>query len=110
MSFDLHFPLTDAGRLIPVHLSHHHGAILRSYSGNSFEFAPSAAAVLVRKALQFTYPASGCYDLSSTPRSPGYDLETLAEALVSGADNGVVRGTYVGGNWRKSVVRYRSRQ
>ena len=26
----------------------------------------------------------------------------LAEALVSGADNGVVRGTYVGGKWRKS--------
>jgi formimidoylglutamate deiminase len=30
------------------------------------------------------------------------EVETLAEALVSGADNGVVLGTYVGGNWRKS--------
>jgi formimidoylglutamate deiminase len=30
------------------------------------------------------------------------EVETLAEALVTGADNGVVRGTYVGGNWRKT--------
>jgi formimidoylglutamate deiminase len=30
------------------------------------------------------------------------EVETLAEALVSGADNGVVRGTYVGGKWRRS--------
>ena len=32
----------------------------------------------------------------------GCEVETLAEALVTGADNGVVLGTYVGGNWRKS--------
>jgi formimidoylglutamate deiminase len=30
------------------------------------------------------------------------EVETLAEALISGADNGVVRGTYVGGNWKES--------
>jgi formimidoylglutamate deiminase len=36
------------------------------------------------------------------PSLAGWEVETLAEALVSGADNGVVRGTYVGGNWRKS--------
>jgi formimidoylglutamate deiminase len=30
----------------------------------------------------------------------GCEVDTLAESLVSGADNGVVRGTYVGGNWR----------
>jgi formimidoylglutamate deiminase len=32
----------------------------------------------------------------------GCEAETLAEALVSGADNGVVRGTYVGASWRES--------
>jgi formimidoylglutamate deiminase len=36
------------------------------------------------------------------PSLAGCEAETLAEALVSGADNGVVRGTYVGGNWKKS--------
>ncbi len=36
------------------------------------------------------------------PSLAGCEVETLAEALVTGADNGVVRGTYVGGNWRKS--------
>ena len=30
------------------------------------------------------------------------DLEHLAEALVTGADNGVVLGTFVGGRWRES--------
>jgi formimidoylglutamate deiminase len=30
----------------------------------------------------------------------GCEVETLAEAIVTGADNGVVRGTYVGGNWK----------
>jgi formimidoylglutamate deiminase len=38
------------------------------------------------------------------PSIQGCEAETLAEALVSGADNGVVRGTYVGGNWRKSCT------
>jgi hypothetical protein len=36
------------------------------------------------------------------PSLVGCEVETLAEALVTGADNGVVLGTYVGGNWRKS--------
>ncbi|MFL5461382.1 MAG: formimidoylglutamate deiminase [Gemmatimonadales bacterium] len=36
------------------------------------------------------------------PSLEGSEAETLAEALVTGADNGVVLGTYVGGNWRKS--------
>jgi formimidoylglutamate deiminase len=36
------------------------------------------------------------------PSLAGWEVETLAEALVSGADNGVVRGTYVGGNWRRN--------
>ncbi len=36
------------------------------------------------------------------PSLAGCEAETLAEALVSGTDNGVVRGTYVGGNWRKN--------
>ncbi len=36
------------------------------------------------------------------PSLQGCEAETLAEALVTGADNGVVRGTYVGGNWRES--------
>ncbi len=36
------------------------------------------------------------------PSLEGCELETLAEALVTGADNGVVQGTYVSGNWRKS--------
>jgi hypothetical protein len=40
------------------------------------------------------------------PRAPsraGCEVETLAEALVSGADNGVVRGTYVGGSYRRAA-------
>jgi formimidoylglutamate deiminase len=36
------------------------------------------------------------------PSLVGCEVETVAEALVTGADNGVVLGTYVGGNWRKS--------
>ena len=36
------------------------------------------------------------------PSLVGCEVDTLAEALVSGADNGVVRGTYVGGNWRQN--------
>ena len=36
------------------------------------------------------------------PSLAGCEVETLAEALVCGAENGVVRGTYVGGNWKKS--------
>jgi hypothetical protein len=36
------------------------------------------------------------------PSIQGCEAETLGEALVSGADNGVVQGTYVGGNWRES--------
>jgi formimidoylglutamate deiminase len=36
------------------------------------------------------------------PSLAGCEIEMLAEALVTGADNGVVRGTYVGGNWRES--------
>jgi formimidoylglutamate deiminase len=32
----------------------------------------------------------------------GCEAETLAEALVTGADNGVVQGTYVGASWRES--------
>src|SRR4051794_8459221 len=36
------------------------------------------------------------------PSLEGCEVETLGEALVTGADNGVVRGTYVGGNWRQS--------
>jgi hypothetical protein len=35
------------------------------------------------------------------PSLAGCEVETLAEALVTGADNGVVLGTYVGGNWKK---------
>jgi formimidoylglutamate deiminase len=34
------------------------------------------------------------------PSLAGCEVETLAEAMVSGADNGVVLGTYVGGNWK----------
>jgi formimidoylglutamate deiminase len=33
------------------------------------------------------------------------DAEHLAEAIVCGAENGVVRGTYVGGRWRESWAR-----
>ncbi len=36
------------------------------------------------------------------PSLAGCDAEHLAEALVTGADNGVVLGTYVGGNWRQT--------
>jgi formimidoylglutamate deiminase len=36
------------------------------------------------------------------PSLAGCEVETLADALVTGADNGIVRGTYVGGNWKKS--------
>ena len=36
------------------------------------------------------------------PSIQGCEAETLAEALVSGADNGVVLGTYVGASWRES--------
>ena len=36
------------------------------------------------------------------PSIQGCEAETLAEALVSGADNGVVGGTYAGGSWRDS--------
>jgi formimidoylglutamate deiminase len=36
------------------------------------------------------------------PSLAGCEVETLAEALVTGCDNGVVRGTYVGGNWKRS--------
>jgi formimidoylglutamate deiminase len=36
------------------------------------------------------------------PSLEGCEVETLAEALVTGSDNGVVLGTYVSGNWRKS--------
>jgi formimidoylglutamate deiminase len=34
------------------------------------------------------------------PSLEGCEVDALAEALVSGADNAVVRGTYVGGNWK----------
>ena len=37
------------------------------------------------------------------PSLAGCEVETLAEALVSGADNGVVRGTYVGGSYRSAA-------
>jgi cytosine/adenosine deaminase-related metal-dependent hydrolase len=37
------------------------------------------------------------------PSLLGCDAERLAEALVTGADNGVVLGTYVGGGWRESA-------
>jgi cytosine/adenosine deaminase-related metal-dependent hydrolase len=33
----------------------------------------------------------------------GGEVETLAEALVCGADNGVVLGTYVGGSYRSAA-------
>jgi formimidoylglutamate deiminase len=36
------------------------------------------------------------------PSIAGCEVETLAEALVTGADNAVVKGTYVGANWRES--------
>jgi formimidoylglutamate deiminase len=36
------------------------------------------------------------------PSLAGCEVETLADALVTGADNGVVRGTYVGGIWKES--------
>ena len=36
------------------------------------------------------------------PSLAGCDAEHLAEALMTGADNGVVLGTYVGGSWRGS--------
>ncbi|HYC30936.1 MAG TPA: formimidoylglutamate deiminase [Gemmatimonadales bacterium] len=36
------------------------------------------------------------------PSLAGCDPEHLAEAIVCGADNGVVLGTYVGGRWRES--------
>ena len=36
------------------------------------------------------------------PSLAGCDAEHLAEAIVTGADNGVVLGTYVGGAWRES--------
>jgi cytosine/adenosine deaminase-related metal-dependent hydrolase len=36
------------------------------------------------------------------PSIQGCEVDTLAEALVTGADNAVVQGTYVGGSWRKS--------
>jgi formimidoylglutamate deiminase len=36
------------------------------------------------------------------PSLAGCDPEHLAEALVTGADNGVVLGTYVGGSWRET--------
>ncbi len=36
------------------------------------------------------------------PSVAGCDTESLAEALVCGAGNGLVRGTYVGGRWRES--------
>ncbi len=36
------------------------------------------------------------------PSLAGCGAEHLGEALVCGADNGVVRGTYVGGRWRES--------
>jgi formimidoylglutamate deiminase len=36
------------------------------------------------------------------PSLAGCDAEHLAEALVCGAENGIVRGTYVGGRWRES--------
>jgi formimidoylglutamate deiminase len=39
------------------------------------------------------------------PSLLGCDPEHLAEALVTGADNGVVLGTYVGGSWRPSARR-----
>ena len=41
------------------------------------------------------------------PSIQGCEAETLAEALVSGADNGVVLGTYVGGNWKESSRTHR---
>jgi formimidoylglutamate deiminase len=37
------------------------------------------------------------------PSLAGGDAEHLAEALVCGAGDGVVRGTYVGGGWRESA-------
>jgi formimidoylglutamate deiminase len=42
------------------------------------------------------------------PSLAGCEVETLAEALVSGADNGVVRGTYVGGSYRSAASLERS--
>ncbi|MEZ0336286.1 MAG: formimidoylglutamate deiminase [Gemmatimonadales bacterium] len=39
------------------------------------------------------------------PTLTGCDAEHLAEALVTGADNGVVLGTYVGGRWRETSSR-----
>ena len=36
------------------------------------------------------------------PSLAGCDAEHLAEALITGADNGVVLGTYVGGRWRET--------
>ena len=50
--------------------------------------------------------AGDCADLVvidlEHPSIQGCEGEILAEALVTGADNGVVRGTYVGGSWRES--------
>lgn len=37
------------------------------------------------------------------PSLAGCEVETLAEALVYGADNGVVLGTYVGGSYRSAA-------
>lgn len=37
------------------------------------------------------------------PALAGCDADHLAEALVTGADNGVVLGTYVGGRWRATA-------
>jgi formimidoylglutamate deiminase len=42
------------------------------------------------------------------PSLAGCEVETLAEALVTGADNGVVRGTYVGGSYRSAASVERS--
>jgi formimidoylglutamate deiminase len=36
------------------------------------------------------------------PSLAGCEVDTLAEALIFGADNGVVRGTYVGGTWKQA--------
>src|SRR5829696_6826107 len=41
------------------------------------------------------------------PSLVGCEVETLAEALVTGADNGVVVGTYVGGIWKSRSYRPR---
>jgi hypothetical protein len=77
---------------------------------DSFEFAPSVAPVLVRKALQFTYPASGCYDLSSTPRSPDMTWRRSRKRWSPGPTMASCEAPMRAGTGGRAVVRYRSRQ